>query len=78
MSQKPPPPVRRFPPPWRVVETPGGYCVEDKGGQKVAWFYGRADLASARAAWVLTKEEARRMAVNVARLPELLAAEKEG
>jgi hypothetical protein len=23
---------RRFPPPWRVVELPGGYAVEDANG----------------------------------------------
>lgn len=71
MSQKPPE-VRRFPLPWKAVEMPGGWHVDDAGGQTIAWFYGRDDMASARAAKVLTKEEARRMAVNFARLPELL------
>jgi hypothetical protein len=63
---------RRFPPPWRVVELPGGYAVEDSTGQKLGTFYGRADAYTARVAGVLTLDEARRMAVNFAKLPELL------
>jgi hypothetical protein len=69
MTDKPP---RRFPPPWRVVELPGGYAVEDSTGQRLGTFYGRADPYSARVAGVLTMDEARRMAVNFAKLPELL------
>jgi hypothetical protein len=65
-------PPRRFPAPWRVVELPGGYAVEDATGQRLATFYGRADPQSARLAGVLTLNEARRMAVNFAKLPELL------
>lgn len=67
-------PDRRFPPPWTVVTVGGGYAVEDADGQRLAWFYGRADAASARVANVLTLDEARRMAVNFAKLPELLGA----
>ena len=29
---------RRFPPPWRVVELPGGYAVEDANGQRLGTF----------------------------------------
>jgi hypothetical protein len=69
MTDQPP---RRFPPPWRVVEVGHGYIVEDAAGQHLGTFYGRADPYSARVAGVLTLDEARRMAVNFARLPELL------
>jgi hypothetical protein len=65
-------PPRRFPPPWQVVVLPGGYAVEDATGQRLGTFYGRADLQSARLAGGLTLDEARRMALNFAKLPELI------
>jgi hypothetical protein len=38
----------------------------------VGWFYFRTDPLVAKMAGVLTKDEARRMAVNFAKLTELL------
>ena len=31
---------RRFPPPWTVERTTGGWCVKDAGGFAVAFVYG--------------------------------------
>jgi hypothetical protein len=64
--------TRRFPPPWRAEPIPGGYVVRDAKGQALAYLYSRDNEAEARQAKVLTKDEARRIAVNIARLPELL------
>jgi hypothetical protein len=63
---------RHFPPPWRADRIPGGYVVRDANGQAIAYIYSRENEAEARQAKVLTKDEARRVAINIARLPELL------
>jgi hypothetical protein len=63
---------RRFPAPWYADTIPGGFAVRDANGQALAYIYGRASEAEARQAKVLTTDEARRIAVNIARLPELL------
>jgi hypothetical protein len=63
---------RRFPQPWSVAETQGAFRVDDANGQSLGYFYFRDDDNVARQAGVLTRDEARRMAANFARLPELL------
>ncbi len=63
---------RRLPAPWRAEKIPGGYVVRDANGQALAYVYSRATEADAMQAKVLTEDEARRVAINIARLPQLL------
>jgi len=71
-SQSKPSPDRRFPPPWTVERLPGGFKVIDANGQSLAYFYARENDHDANTAGVLTMDEARRLASNFAKLPELL------
>jgi hypothetical protein len=77
-GRRPMTPPRRFPPPWRVVELSGGYAVEDANGQWLCTFYGRAEPNIGQQAGDPTMDEARRLAADFARLPELLSATKGG
>ena len=52
---------------------PGGYVIKDATGQTLAYVYARETKAQADAAKVLTLDEARRLASNIAKLPGLLA-----
>jgi hypothetical protein len=67
---------RRFPPPWSVEQIPGGYKVLDSNGQALAYVYGRETRAHADIANVLTMDEARRGASNIARLPSFLMGQQ--
>jgi hypothetical protein len=67
--------TRRLPAPWTVDKIPGGYVVRDANGQSLAYVYCRATEADALQAKVLTEDEARRVAVNIARPPALLKRE---
>src|ERR1700729_974944 len=57
---------RRFPASWRADLVPGGCVVRDANGQAMAFVYSRDDEDEARQPKVLTKDEARRVAVNIA------------
>ena len=61
---------RRFPQPWKVEELEACFFVTDSGGQELAYIYYEDEPGRRSAAKQLTKDEARRIATNIAMLPE--------
>jgi hypothetical protein len=64
--------TRRFPPPWSAELQPNYYVIRDADGQQLAYIYYSNDQDRRAAAKLLTKDEARRIAANIAKLPDLL------
>jgi hypothetical protein len=63
---------RRFPAPWKVEEQSACFIVRDHYEQALAYVYFEEELGRRSAAKLLTKDEARRIAANIAKLPEIL------
>ena len=65
--------IRDFPSPWTVKHIAGGFEVLDANGQSLAYVYGRETRADADTAALLTIDEARDIATNIAMVPTVLA-----
>jgi hypothetical protein len=63
---------RHFPLPWIVEELEACFYVCDSAGQKLAFVYFEEEPGRRAAAKLLTRDEAHRIAVDFAKLPELL------
>jgi hypothetical protein len=64
---------RHFPPPWSVEELDSCFVVKDLNGQALAYMYFEKEPRRRLRQQLLTRDEARRIAVNIAKLPDLLA-----
>jgi hypothetical protein len=59
--------------PWTIEETDACFIVRDANGQALAYVYFENEPGRRAAAKLLTRDEARRIAANIAQLPELPA-----
>jgi hypothetical protein len=66
----------RFPPPWSIVELEESFAVRDANGFTITWVHFREREVIGTNAERLTKDQARRLASGIARLPDLMGMER--
>ena len=66
-------PICRFPPPWVIDDNGSCFIVKDDDGRALAYAYCENEPGRRSAANLMTRDEARRIAINnIAKMPELL------
>jgi len=65
-------PVHRSPPPLSAEVTPNCFIVRDANGQALSYLYYESETGRRSAAKLLNRDEAPRIAANIAKLPEPL------
>jgi hypothetical protein len=65
-------PDRRFSTPWDIDDNGACFIVRDHNGQALSYVYYENDSGRRDAANLLTRDEARRIAINIANLPDLV------
>jgi hypothetical protein len=66
-------PDRRFPPPWSIEERQACFIVKDGNGQALAYVYFEEEPGRRSAENLMSHDEAGALALNIAKLPQLLA-----
>jgi hypothetical protein len=64
--------ARRFPPPWSVEDVGGSFVVKASNNRPLVFIYYREGRGRRSLAKLLTRNAARRIAANIAKLPDLL------
>jgi len=68
------PTTRRFPASWTAVELEEAFRIEDANGFPLAYVYFADDPERRSVTGRMSKDEARRIAVNIAAIPEMRKA----
>ena len=63
---------RRFTPPWDIEDNGACFIVRDHSGQALSYVYYENEPGRRTDAVLLTRDEARSIAINIANLPELV------
>jgi hypothetical protein len=64
--------TRRITPPWDIEDNGACFIIRDNNGQALSYVYYENEPGRRTAAGLLTRDEARRIAINMAKLAELL------
>ena len=62
---------RRFPPPWSIEERQESFIVKDANGQALAYLYFEDEPQRQMSMKRLSRDEARRIAANIGKLPRV-------